>query len=274
MTTPAKLAANKRNAKRSTGPKTAAGKAVARMNALSHGFRAASPVVPGESAEVWEQFREAVVEDLAPIGFLESELAERVALLSWRMRRVAQYEAGVTTSVSDRLIRGIRGEETDEHDSDRPDDKPTLVEVKQHLQWAEDAIVRCTQRAELFARFTAAPDDAPFPGVEALDILRCLTDYLPEDHAALDDFDLDDLDNLPPLDPMIDPDCAAFLNALDVPEAHHDEPDKWDGWTAGKIRLGMARMGSTANWSGAKLEARAVSGSAADVVDAQKQLAK
>ena len=82
MTTPAKLAANKRNAQRSKGPKTAAGKAVARMNALSHGFRTASPVVPGESTELWEQFREAVVEDLAPVGFLESELAERVALLS------------------------------------------------------------------------------------------------------------------------------------------------------------------------------------------------
>ena len=192
------------------------------------------------------------------------------------MRRVTQYEAGVTASISDRLVRRIRGEESDEHNIERPDEKPTLVEVREHLQWAEDAIVRCIQRTELFERFTAAPDDAPLPGDEALDILRALTDYLPEDHSPIDDFDLDDfdLDNIPPLDPMIDPDNASFLIALDVPETHHDEPDEWDGWTAGKVRLGLARVGSTVKWSGAKLEARAVSGSAADVVDAQKQLAE
>ena len=192
------------------------------------------------------------------------------------MRRVSQYEAGVTASISDRLVRRIRGEETDEHDNERADDKPTLAGVREHLQWAEDAIVRCTQRTELFERFTAAPDDAPLPGDEALDILRALTDYLPEDHSPIDDFDLDDfdLDNIPPLDPMIDPDNASFLIALDVPETHHDEPDEWDGWTAGKVRLGMARVGSTVKWSGAKLETRAVGGSAADLEDARKKLAE
>src|SRR4051812_39298151 len=42
MTSSAKIAANRRNARRSTGPRSAAGKARARRNALRHGL--ATPV--------------------------------------------------------------------------------------------------------------------------------------------------------------------------------------------------------------------------------------
>ncbi len=52
MTRPAKLGTNKRDAQRATVQKSAAGRAVARMNALFHVFRAASLVVPGEGAEL------------------------------------------------------------------------------------------------------------------------------------------------------------------------------------------------------------------------------
>ena len=38
MTSPAKIAANRRNARRSTGPRSAAGKARARRNAFRHGL--------------------------------------------------------------------------------------------------------------------------------------------------------------------------------------------------------------------------------------------
>ena len=42
----AALKRNKRNAAKSIGPRTQAGKAVARMNAVSHGLRSAAPVIP------------------------------------------------------------------------------------------------------------------------------------------------------------------------------------------------------------------------------------
>ena len=39
MTSPAKIESNRRNARRSTGPRTAAGRLKSRLNALSHGLR-------------------------------------------------------------------------------------------------------------------------------------------------------------------------------------------------------------------------------------------
>ena len=61
------------------------------MNAMAHGLRAASPVVPGEDPAAWEAYRDAVVSDLAPIGVLETELADRVAMLSWRLRLMLMF---------------------------------------------------------------------------------------------------------------------------------------------------------------------------------------
>jgi hypothetical protein len=75
------------------GPKTEEGKEVVRWNATQHGICSPAPVVPGvEKAEDWEEHREGVLESLQPEGHLELVLAERVALLSWRLHRVTRYE--------------------------------------------------------------------------------------------------------------------------------------------------------------------------------------
>lgn len=75
------------------GPKTETGKEVARWNATRHGIRSPAPVIPGlEKAEDWEDHRDGVLENLSPDGHLELVLAERVALLSWRLHRVTRYE--------------------------------------------------------------------------------------------------------------------------------------------------------------------------------------
>jgi hypothetical protein len=75
------------------GPKTAQGKAVVRWNATRHGISSPKPVVPGlEKQEDWESHRDGIMENLFPVGHLEVTLAERVALLSWRLHRVTRYE--------------------------------------------------------------------------------------------------------------------------------------------------------------------------------------
>jgi hypothetical protein len=48
MATPAQIAANRANAQKSTGPRTAEGKAASRLNALKHGLDAESLIIPGE----------------------------------------------------------------------------------------------------------------------------------------------------------------------------------------------------------------------------------
>src|SRR5215213_8972632 len=75
------------------GPKTESDKEVVRWNATRHGIRSPAPVVPGVGRrENWEEHRDGVLENLQPEGRLELVLAERVALLSWRLHRVTRYE--------------------------------------------------------------------------------------------------------------------------------------------------------------------------------------
>ena len=80
---------------RRRGPKTAARKARIALNAITHGISSTRPVVPRESSSAWEAYRTAIVDALAPIGPVETTLAERVASAVWRLRRVAAYEEAV-----------------------------------------------------------------------------------------------------------------------------------------------------------------------------------
>ena len=54
--------ANRRNALKSTGPKTAKGKAQAKMNALKHGLTAEEIVIPGEDGKKFDALLEMLVD--------------------------------------------------------------------------------------------------------------------------------------------------------------------------------------------------------------------
>lgn len=89
------LAANRRNALKSTGPRTARGKARSSRNSVKYGVLTAAPVLPGiESQEAWEEHRDGVLESIAPVGYLEKLLAVQLVSISWRLARVVRYEAG------------------------------------------------------------------------------------------------------------------------------------------------------------------------------------
>src|SRR5829696_8617331 len=88
----------------SGGPKTEEGKEVARWNATRHGIRSPAPVVPGvEKAEDWEEYRDGILESLSPEGHLELVLAERVALLSWRLNRVTRFETSTIALFQEKM---------------------------------------------------------------------------------------------------------------------------------------------------------------------------
>ncbi len=94
MTTTKQITSNRQNAQLSTGPKTAEGKAVAKMNAVSHGLLATNPVLADESPEQYEAFRQAMMEELQPTRLQEAILADRIVSIAWRLRRLTQIENG------------------------------------------------------------------------------------------------------------------------------------------------------------------------------------
>lgn len=93
-TTPKKKRANRRNAKKSTGPRTPAGKDLVAKNGLVHGLCSLEPVVDGsESIATWKRHRQEIVSRLSPEGAVEGALAEQIALGYWRLARCARVEA-------------------------------------------------------------------------------------------------------------------------------------------------------------------------------------
>lgn len=120
MASEAQVKANRENAKKSTGPRTAQGKAVVALNAVRHGLLSSLPVLPGvEDPEDWQEHRQAVLSDLAPVGYLEVSLAERVALAIWRMGRAARWEsAKATKSAGEASALGGRARQCDETERD------------------------------------------------------------------------------------------------------------------------------------------------------------
>jgi len=95
MVSDKKLAANSRNAQKSTGPKTLSGKAIASMNALKHGLCAQKPLVTGENEAEFAQFAADWVNELKPVGPRERLCAEQAILNAWQLRRVPSIRAGL-----------------------------------------------------------------------------------------------------------------------------------------------------------------------------------
>jgi hypothetical protein len=91
----ARAEASRRNGAKSKGPKTSEGKARSAQNALKHGLRAQKHVVlPGESAAEFVALQAALIEELAPVGALQSVLAQRVVAAAWRLARAERLAAG------------------------------------------------------------------------------------------------------------------------------------------------------------------------------------
>ena len=87
MATKAQIDANRQNSKKSTGPKTARGKAAVARNAIKHGLCSMEAVIHGEEKEEYERHREAFLYELKPVGMMENMLAMRIVSLIWRLRR-------------------------------------------------------------------------------------------------------------------------------------------------------------------------------------------
>jgi hypothetical protein len=92
MASQKQIEANRRNARRSTGPTSAVGKAVAKFNALKHGMTADTAVLPYEDPHSYAELRESLIGHYNPVGPAEAMLVEVVVNSYWRLLRARRVE--------------------------------------------------------------------------------------------------------------------------------------------------------------------------------------
>ncbi len=85
IATEKKIAANRRNALRSTGPRTRKGKAVSRLNALRHGLRSSGSILPPEKWRELLQYRDRFLQACQPQTVEERRRIAEVACAEWKL---------------------------------------------------------------------------------------------------------------------------------------------------------------------------------------------
>jgi hypothetical protein len=197
------------------GPKTQAGKEVARWNATRHGIRSPAPVVPGlEKAEDWEEHRDGVLESLSPEGHLELMLAERVALLSWRLHRVTRYEQETIALSQEKVEQDLIKRQSTGRSSPRamhPQDVRTKYEEAEKTQ-------------RLLEKVSTLPADKRLSTEEAASVLLSIRNRVDEEG------ELEELE-IPGIPEALDPD---LLLEYDVP------------WTVSLVREGISVIAQAA----------------------------
>ncbi|MFO0907345.1 MAG: hypothetical protein U0794_03110 [Isosphaeraceae bacterium] len=129
MATLRQIAANQRNAQRSTGPRTEEGKAASRRNALQHGLTGQGVVVPDDEAEAIATRRTAWAESYPIRGPYEAWLFEQLVIHSVRVDRCQREAIEVRAAMAQRARllwnddRRLAAEET----AARLERRPSLV---------------------------------------------------------------------------------------------------------------------------------------------------
>ena len=103
MTSIRQIDANRRNAHRSTGPRTDEGKRTSRCNAVRHRLTAEAVISALEDAEDYKAFESNIVADYDAQSAVEPELVLRFASLLWRLRRATTMETGLFEIQADHL---------------------------------------------------------------------------------------------------------------------------------------------------------------------------
>jgi hypothetical protein len=198
------------------GPRTEEGKEVVLWNATRHGIRSPAPVVPGiERTEDWEAHRDGVLESLSPEGHLELVLAERVALLSWRLNRVTRFET-LTIALSQEKM------EDDLADKRR---FGSYVLGPSHPEDVRGALQDALRAQPLIKRFPKLPDDKGLPGPDAASILDLVWGQVDEEVVA---------------EEVQMPEAIPKWASLDEYMA------EWDGWTVSLVRECISAIASAA----------------------------
>ncbi len=136
----------------STGPRTAAGKAISAQNSLRHGLTARTVVTKGENAEEYDQFHAGLLDRYSLEGDREFYFANEIIENAWRLRRAHRIEAETfDRHLSDEMSAGeafhVHAKEFDR--------------VRRYIASIERAMYRAMKELDLLqaARFAAERED-------------------------------------------------------------------------------------------------------------------
>jgi hypothetical protein len=169
-------------------------------------MRAEVPVIVGEDASVWEAHRAGIVRDLAPAGAIEEALAQRIALLLWRLARVVRYETLNIETWQERIDQDIADAWRFSSDPDETTAHGrTLAAVREQAAMLAEEV-------RILRRFPALPDDRRISRGDAVTVLSAVAD-----HCSLDSDDFE------------------YPLAAGIPE--DGTPDDVMRWTVGQVRI-------------------------------------
>src|SRR5258708_10531467 len=95
MATLRQIEANRRNALKSTGPKTPEGKAAVSMNSLRHGLRARNVMLPGDDREEFQRLCDDLESEWQPLTRTEQFYVEQMAVAQWKLKRMETAEVSL-----------------------------------------------------------------------------------------------------------------------------------------------------------------------------------
>src|SRR5690242_8905852 len=111
MSTEAQINANRRNALKSAGPTTPAGKARSSLNALKSGIDAGSHIIPGEDPAALEALAAQFHDHYRPADPVQLSLVDTLVSAEWLQRRLRRIEAQLWNYQIDCLDKNLTREE-------------------------------------------------------------------------------------------------------------------------------------------------------------------
>ena len=151
-----RIAANRANAQRSTGPRTKEGKAVSSRNAVVTGLTGRTVILPSDDIDEYVLHLSSHHAEYLPITDAESELVQAIADCEWRLRRILTLEHG---------IYALGERQLEEHFPEEPEAiRRILIKTETHLLYQKQLSNLSIQESRLQRQKAKA--------ITALDLLK------------------------------------------------------------------------------------------------------
>ncbi len=142
----AQAMANRRNAMKSTGPRTPEGKAASSQNRLAHGLCSSSLLIRGESQAEFDALHTDIVDAYRPATAEEQMLADQLAEAQWRLNRARRVEAKTINMLIEDTFNYLNEEGEQNEENAPPTSDPDQLIAVSFASVPNDVIYRNMQR--------------------------------------------------------------------------------------------------------------------------------